>query len=198
MIRSSSLVRSLLGEPGPRRNIKVALAVLALFDLLFYLFAIGPLGESERDRRMQVDNLGRLVQTRTAEVDKLAAIVAKVQSARDQGDQLLGDITLSRRTAFSSIVSELDQAGKEAGVELRERSYNTEPIEGSDTLSIMTVTAGLEGNYENLVRFLNRLDRSPRFLIVESLGASPQQAGQKLNVSLKLDVFVSDERGAAE
>jgi type IV pilus assembly protein PilO len=58
------------------------------------------------------------------------------------------------------------------------------------------VTAGLEGDYENLVRFLNLLDRSPRFLIIESLGAAPQQSGQqagaRLNVSLKLDAFVRE------
>jgi hypothetical protein len=46
------------------------------------------------------------------------------------------------------------------------------------------------------VRFLNLLDRSPRFLIIESLGAAPQQSGQqagaRLNVSLKLDAFVRE------
>ena len=103
---------------------------------------------------------------------------------------------MSRRAAFSTIVSELDQASKQAGVDLKERGYNVEPIEGSDTLSMMTVTVGLEGNYENLVQFLNQLDRSPRFLIVESLGAAPQQSGQqataKLNISVKLDAFVRE------
>jgi len=56
----------------------------------------------------------------------------------------------------------------------------------------MTVNAGLEGNYENLVRFLNFLDRSPRFLIIDTLGASPQQTGTRLNASLKLNGFVRE------
>ena len=181
-----------LGEPGPGRAIRLALAGLALFDLAFYLFAIGPLGESDRERALRVSQLQRQAQARTGEVAKLATIVEKVQTARTQGDQLLAEVALPRRTAYSSIVSELDEACKKAGVELRDRAFNVEPVEGSDTLSIMTVTAGLEGNYENLVRFLNLLDRSSRFLIIESLGASPQQTGTMLNVSLKLDTFVRE------
>lgn len=189
--------KNLLGERGPRRTIKVALAALVLFDALFYLFAIGPLAQSDRERRMQAENLRRLVRDRTAQVEKLAVTVQKVETARTEGDKLLETITLPRRTAFSSIVSELDQAAKKAGVELRDRGLNVEEIEGSDTLSMLTVTQGLGGNYENLVRFLNMLDRSSLFLIIESLGAAPQQSGPQqtsaaLAVTLKLDAFVRE------
>jgi len=196
MIKSFSSLRSWFGETGPRRKIGVALLATALFDLLFYLFAIGPLSSSDRERALLADQLKRQVAERTVLVERLAATVIKVEKARTEGETLLSSITMPRRTAFSSIVSELDQAGRKAGVELKERGYNVEPIEGSDTLSMMTVTLGLEGNYENLVQFLNQLDRSPRFLIIESLGAAPQQSGQqataKLNISVKLDAFVRE------
>ncbi len=190
-------VRNLFGEPGPRRNVQIVLASLALFDLIFYLFAIGPLGESDRERRLQGQSLERQLRDRQQQVARLQAIVRKVETARVEGDKLLGEITLPRRTAFSTIVSELDDAGKQAGVELRDRGLNVDAIEGSETLSMLTITQGLEGNYENLVRFLNLLDRSRRFLIIESLGAAPQQSGAqqsgaKLSVTLKLDAFVKE------
>jgi type IV pilus assembly protein PilO len=196
MTRSFKALQRTFGEPGPRRKIGILLAALSLFDLGFYLFAIGPLSDSDRERALLAAQLKRQVAERAAQVEKFTATVGKVETARTEGDKLLADITLPRRTAFSSLVSELDQAAKLAGVELRERGYNVEPIDGSDTLGMMTVTAGLEGDYENLVRFLNLLDRSPRFLIIESLGAAPQQSGQqagaRLNVSLKLDAFVRE------
>lgn len=192
MSRSFKSAGKLLAEPGPRRKVQLALAALVLFDLLFYLFAIGPLGQSDRERRWMVENLRRQAKERAAQVEKLAAIVRKVEAARTEGDKLLVEITMPRREAFSTIVSEIDQAARQAGVQLRDRGYNVEPIEGSDTLSMMTVNAALEGNYENLVRFVNLLDRSPRFLIIEALGAAPQQTGTLLNVSLKLDAFVRE------
>lgn len=197
MIKRLKSLGSLLGNGGSRRKIQLGLAGLALFDLLFYLFAIGPLGDSDREKRLQLANLQRQVRERRAQVDRLAAVVQKVETARLGGDKLLDTITLSRRTAFSDIVSELDEAAKKAGVDLRDRGINADPIDGSDTLSMLTITQNLEGNYENLVRFLNQLDRSQRFLIVDSLGAAPQQsgvkdAGGKLSVTLKLDAFVKE------
>ena len=192
MTRSFKSAGRWLVEPGPRRKIRLALAALFLFDGLFYLFAIGPLGESDRTRTLQVANLRRQVAELSKLVEKLSTIVEKVKTARSEGDKLLDGITMPRRTAFSAIVSELDQAGKQAGVELRERAFEVEPIEGSDTLSMMTVTAGLQGNYENLVKFLNLLDKSPRFLIIQSLGAAPQQSGALLSVTVKFDAFVRE------
>ena len=85
---------------------------------------------------------------------------------------------------------------KQVGLRPREHSFVFEPVEGSDTLSMMTVNGNYEGTYSDLVNFLNLLDRSPRFLILEYLQATPQQqtAGM-LNVSMKLNTFV---REAAE
>jgi hypothetical protein len=193
MNRSFNRVGQWLGDPGPRRTVKIALAALALFDLLFYLFAIGPLSQSERERRLLVDNLQQQVAAQTSRVEKLAGVVQKVETARTQGDEILAEMTLPRRTAFSAIVSEMDQASRKANVELRDRNLTLEPIEGSDTLSMVVVTASLQGTYDNLVRFLNLLDRSSTFLIIESLGAAPQQTGNLLSVTLKLDAFVREE-----
>lgn len=199
MIRNFKInAGSLLGEPGPRRTITLALLALVLFDAVFYLFAIGPLGQSDRERRVAVELLRRQARDRSAQVVKLEATVKRIETARTLGDKLLTGITLPRREAYSTIVSTLDDAAQNANVQLRDRALNADPIEGSDTLSMMTVTQGLEGSYENLVKFLNLLDRSPRFIIIESLGAAPQQSGARqqntgmLSVQIKLDTFVRE------
>ncbi|HYM12085.1 MAG TPA: type 4a pilus biogenesis protein PilO [Bryobacterales bacterium] len=199
MIRNFKInAGSLLGEPGPRRTITLALLALVLFDAVFYLFAIGPLGQSDRERRVAVELLRRQARDRSAQVVKLEATVKRIETARTLGDKLLTGITLPRREAYSTIVSTLDDAAQNANVQLRDRALNADPIEGSDTLSMMTVTQGLEGSYENLVKFLNLLDRSPRFIIIESLGAAPQQSGVRqqntgmLSVQIKLDTFVRE------
>ncbi len=193
MSRNFKSLGKWLGESGLRRHLKIGLAALTLFDLVFYLFAIGPLSESEREKRLLVENLRRQASEQAGRVEKLAAIVNKVETARTQGDELMEEIMLPRRTAFSAIVSEIDQASREAKVELRERGFNVEAIEGSSTLSMMTVTTGLEGSYDNLVKFLNLLDKSSKFLIIESLGAAPQQTGNLLSITIKLDAFVREE-----
>jgi Tfp pilus assembly protein PilO len=61
----------------------------------------------------------------------------------------------------------------------------------------MSISAAYEGSYANLTKFVNLLDKSPRFLIIESLTAAPQQsnAGDLLSVSIKLDTFVREQPG---
>ena len=78
------------------------------------------------------------------------------------------------------------------------RSSTARPIEGSDTLQMLTHQRGFEGNYANLTKFVNLLDKSPRFMIIENMQAAApqQQGGQALNVSLKIDTFVKDTPGA--
>ena len=52
-----------------------------------------------------------------------------------------------------------------------------EPVEGSDTLDMLQISANFEGTYPDLVHFMNLLDKSDRLLIIESLNATPQQSG---------------------
>jgi len=61
----------------------------------------------------------------------------------------------------------------------------------------------LRGSYANLAKLMDKLEKSPRFLIIDSmsLNAPQQQSGpraaavQNINVSVKLLTFVRDESG---
>ena len=66
------------------------------------------------------------------------------------------------------------------------------------TLGIMTISANYEGPYPNLTKFINELDRSPRFMIIEGLQASPQPVGTTVNVNFKLNAFVKDDTGGLQ
>jgi hypothetical protein len=55
------------------------------------------------------------------------------------------------------------------------------------------ITGAYEGTYGDLVQYVNRLDKSARFLIVDSLHATPVQGTNNLNVTVKLNTFVREE-----
>ena len=54
------------------------------------------------------------------------------------------------------------------------------------------MNANFRGRYENVVRFLNLIDRSETFLIIESLGASPRSDSDDLQITMRIDTFVRD------
>jgi len=170
--------------------VRVILALLLAADLAAAVVLFRPWGTS-------VQELGRTreqVAARQAQVEGLQAVVDKVEQARKDGDSFMRQYFLDERTAYSTIIAELDEAASGAGIERQAHSYQAEPIEGSNDLSMMTITGTYEGSYPNLVRFINLMDRSSRFLILDTLTAAPQRTAGLLNVNLRIHAFVIHSR----
>jgi hypothetical protein len=174
----------------PRKYVLAALGCLAAFDLLFYVFAVRPLGQREIERQALLATLEKQIEARRQIVERLQLVVSKVEKARGEGDTLLDEITLDRRTAFSALLTELTEAASQSGIDTREANFELEPIEGTEQHGMVSITANFRGHYENLVRLVNRLDRSERFLIIESLAAAPRSETTELQITMRLNTFL--------
>ncbi|HVN05866.1 MAG TPA: hypothetical protein VMT86_15700 [Bryobacteraceae bacterium] len=179
----------------PRVLVRAGLGLLVVCNLVAALLAFKPWGGSAGDLARERASLEQQLATMRTRLTQTRALVGKAERARKDGDAFLEEYTTDRRTTFSTIFAELDRIAHEAGVQPRPASYELEQVEGSDTLFQMSISAGYEGTYASLTKFVNLLDKSPRFLIIESLTAAPQQTntGDLLNVSIKLDTFVREE-----
>ena len=204
MTRSFKVPKNLLaGSSGlklkdPRVMVRAILGVLVLANIVAALLVFKPWGGSAEDLARQRQSLQSQLNNMQKRLDKSKALVTKAQSARQQGDHFLAQYTTDRRTTFSTILSELDRAAREAGVQTRPISTELEQVEGSDSLFQLSINAAYEGNYASFAKFVNLLDRSPKFLIIESLQAQPQQsnAPDALSVTIKLDTFVREVPGS--
>ena len=173
--------------------VRAVLGVLLLANLVPAVIAFKPFGGGADDLRRDRDVLrGQLAQLKI-QVAKSRKLVEKIETARSQGDQFLAKYFTQRRVVTSTIQGELVQIAKDAGITYQPTTWNIEAIEGSDTLAMMTINAGCQGTYAALSKFVNLVDKSPRFLIIESMMAAPQQTGQVLNVTVKVDTFVKEE-----
>jgi len=175
----------------PRRRVAAVLGALALAELLFWFFAVRPLANRESEQAALLATLAQQVQQRQETVERLRAASERVAGARDNGDALLEQLTFDRRTTFSELLTELGRAAKEAGVEVRETNYNSDTIDGNEKYGMVSISANFRGQYENLVKFLNLLDRSDEFLIIERLGAAPREEGG-LQITMRVDAFIRD------
>lgn len=179
-------------KPLERKQVLALLCALAVFDLAFWAFAVLPLADQEQRQVERIANLTRQIGEKTKDLETLRTVRDRIGTARTQGDQLVASITFDRRTTFSELLAEMDDAAVESGIEIRERLYDQQPIEGADHYGMLTITSNYRGQYDKLVKFLNRLDRSERFLIIESLGATPRAESNDLQFTLKIDTFVRD------
>jgi type IV pilus assembly protein PilO len=179
----------------PRLAVRAALGVLLLANLVMAALAFKPWARSAAELDQEVASLQRQIRERQGALEKLRALVSKIESARAAGDDFLGSHFMNRRTASSTMVAELLSIAQKAGIKQKEVSFLFEPIEGSEDMSLITVNADYEGTFADLMQFVNLLDHSEKFLIVESMQAAPQQSGLTLNISMRLNGFLREDAG---
>jgi type IV pilus assembly protein PilO len=177
-------------KKDPRILVRLLLGLLLAANIVAAFVLFKPWAASAEELERQLGQLRQQVQQKKASIDRLRVLAKKVEQARQEGNEFMKEYFMDRRVASSTIVSELKQTAESAGIKQKEHSFVIEPIEGSDTVSMMSISGNYEGTYDNLVRFINGMDRSPRFLILESLQAVPQKNAAALSVTLKLIAFV--------
>jgi len=123
-------------------------------------------------------------------------LVEKVEGARRDGDKFLVQYVVDRRNSSSALNEELYRMAQQAGVRLGQVANEYEAIEGSDTLQMVNIQVAFEGSYQGITKLVDLIDKSPRFLMIESLQTSaPQARTQEMAVQFKIHTFV---RGVAE
>ncbi|HET8547770.1 MAG TPA: hypothetical protein VFL57_07200 [Bryobacteraceae bacterium] len=189
---------SALGLPAnwtrePRIVARLVLGALLLGNLIAAWAVFSPVGGSAEEIDAQIAAVRAQIEQRRMAVDRLRTISSRVEQGRSATDEFMLSHFMTRRTASSTIVSELIRVAKESGMKAREHSFAFDPIEGTEDLTMMTVTGTYEGTYGDLLQFINRLDKSARFLIIDTLTASPAQGTGNLTISIRMNTFVREE-----
>lgn len=190
----------------PRVTMRALIGLLLAANLAVAVVAFKPFGGSADDLRQEQARLSAQLRKAQQTLADTKDHVAKIAIARKEGDDFLVKYIMQARTAPALTVEEMNKDGNDSGVRILPENYAPEDIEGSETLKMVSITAGFEGNYAGLTKLVNLLEKSPRFFIIESMNLNaPQQNGprqadatQNLNVTLKVLTFVRDDAGASE
>jgi type IV pilus assembly protein PilO len=195
MSRSFELPASLkdITWSSPELLVRSALGVLLLANMIAAGFAFHWWGDSPQALESRIESTRQQIIVARGQLARSKAMSTKITLARVQGGSFLNTYLTPRKITYSTILGELNHMAETAGVKMRDSTINPERIEGSNSLSQLTITSGYEATYPNLLKFVNLLDRSQRFLIIESLTAAPQSGTGNLIVSIKLDTFVRDD-----
>jgi len=186
------------GVSGPAFWFKIAAGVLVLLNAAALFFYIAPPGGSRHELVEQEDSIRRNIQTHKVSMERLKTVSAKVQLGGDQTDQFAHKYFLPNRTAFTVLMGELLRMSNAAGLREGQRTYSPEPIEGTDDLTLLTINANYQGNYTDLMNFLNQVDHSDQLLILDTLTATPQQQGAGvLNVVTRFLAVIQDDGSIA-
>lgn len=178
----------------PSSALRVILGVLVVLNLIAAGLVMFPPGGSPEQMQVQLQNLQTQILQSKSQLLRTRTIAGKVDRGRKEGDQFMDQYFLNSTSTYSTIVGELVGAAKRANIKVKETSYVTEPIEGSDDLTMMSITGAFEGTYADLLHYVNEIDRTKRLLIIQNLSAQPQQgSGGLLNISIRFDTFIKEK-----
>jgi type IV pilus assembly protein PilO len=165
-----------------RKNLKMALAIMAAVDVIALAIYVSPLVGSEDSRRQELNRLQGELVLKTKQVAPLQNLPLKVQLASRQ----IADFYKRRFPAQESeIPSELGKLASPNGVTIEQVRYKVKE-EGAGRLMPVEIEADLAGNYTGLARFINAMERDDMFFIIKSVNLGGQPQGPvKLNVKLE-------------
>ena len=178
----------------PRIVVRVILGVLLAANLVAAGLVMFPPGGSADDLEREMASLQTQVAQNRKVVEQTRQHAAAVEMGKAEGDKFLDQYFLDRRTYNLNLQTALNDAATASKVTARNTSFAPSPIDGSDTLSMITVTTEIEGTYHDVMNFVHEIDKSPRLLIIESLNASPQQGSNILSVQMKLNAFMREDQ----
>jgi hypothetical protein len=181
------------GEPrGPRFWLKAGVAALAVLNCAALFLYFDPPGGSRAELQAESANVRMQVAAARAQAHRLETVSNKVQLGSTESSRFEPKYFLGRRQAYSTVLAEIQRMAQTAGLQARDAVFSEEPIEGTDDLSLLNMSANYEGPYSSLTRFLYEADRSPMLLMLDAMTASPQQKPGLITTSIRFQAIIRD------
>jgi len=112
------------------------------------------------------------------QLNVLKGAIVRAQKIKDEVPSTQQDCTqfeqslLPASTGYSSVSSELGGMAKKSGVQLQDLSFKPTPVPERG-LTEVAMDSNIQGDYKNVVLFLNELQRSTKIYEVDSLALAP-------------------------
>jgi len=183
----------------PQVLVRAVLGALLVANLVMAALAFHLVGDSPSDLDAQLASLRSAFRSAEQRLGKSRALVRNMDVGRDQGSKFEASYMTPRRHTFGPLDAEINQLAKQSGMKIGNINYSVlNPIEGSADLYMLPITAAFDGGYPQLMKFVNALDHSPRFLVIDSLQVTPEPKGDVLDAVFHINTFVRDESEAAQ
>jgi hypothetical protein len=178
--------------PPAQFRLRLGASILALLNLVALYFYVFPPGGTRQDLEQESTQVHTQIRAEQTQAAKSRGLAAHVQTASEQASAFSGKYFLPRRTAYVTVLEEIQRLAKASGIQERDAALSEEPIEGTADLTLLNITASYEGTNTDLMKFLNEADRSPMLLILDMLQTSPQQRNSQLNTSIRFQAIVRE------
>ncbi|MGE3510183.1 MAG: GspMb/PilO family protein [Vicinamibacterales bacterium] len=182
-----SLVTRVLRE---RRSVIIPLTVALAINVLVFLLVVRPMAvrsAGAADRAGAAAAALRIAERERTLAQQLVDGKARADEALDAfyGKVLPADLTAARRMTYSS----LPALAKRTNVVYETRRFETPDSEKDARLGRLAIRMVLQGEYEDIRRFVYELERAPEFVIIDGVTLTEGADNELLTLRLDLSTY---------
>ena len=166
-----------------RKNLFIATAILLVIDVIATVLLLTPLAGRESLRQDEMQQLWANLKSRQSAPWR--GIDKKIPEAKKEIASFYQDRIPS---GYSAISTNLDQLAAQTGVRVSSEKYKQGDTD-IHNLQQVEVDADVSGDYLQLVKFINAVERNKLFFIVQDLELGGEQNGV-VRLTIKLQTFL--------
>lgn len=167
-----------------RKRLIVVLAAIVAANLLAYVAFTLPRSLRQRNLDGRLQSARQEVQGEREKLKELKGRFALVATNRKDATEFYRTHAGPRGGSLVPVLKEVEGLARQHGLTVGSQSFEMDPVKGAP-LDRFRVRMPVRGTYDELVTFVNALERSQRFITLDEITVHGQQAGEaELNMVL--------------
>jgi Tfp pilus assembly protein PilO len=165
--------------------VAVVLALLLTTDVGLGIVLWRVSRQTPEDTRAEVDRLTLQAKLRRAELARGEKIRASLPQVGKDCDRFYQSAFLDKASGYSALESDLNAIADKAGLRIFDRNYKEEELKNRGVTEV-TIATGVEGSYPAIIQFINGLEQSKNFYLLNNLDLASDRGGEiKLQLELR-------------
>ena len=173
-----------------KRALVWALAIVAAANVAVYAFVVYPLAARSAGAAARASAAAQAAEAASREAEAARAIVAGKARADEElaafyQRVLPADLSAARRLTYAR----LPALARESGVRYEAGRTEVDEKSGDNRFGRLRTTMLLQGEYENIRRFVYEVETAPEFVIIDTVTLAQPEADKPLALTLELSTY---------
>lgn len=180
-------------KPSWRQSLRIPLLAIVGLNLVVFLVYTLPRSARQRGVTSRLTSLREEAERERTRVAGLRRRSDTIQANAADVEHFYRDLVSPRQEALLPILREIEDAAGQQGLETGHYTLTPEDVKGA-TLELTTITLPVNGTYRQLVAFLDELERSKHFVVVQKIDLQRRQ-GTETALNLTLAAYLRSQPG---
>ena len=176
------------GKSRVRARLRISLLGLLALDAVLLALLFHRPGHTLPQQQQELERVRARRDAAQSAVTQMRELRVKMQGALQNGEKFSQENFRGRRSGFSAILADLEHQASENRLKPSGITYRLEEEKLQPGWTDVEVTVTVEGEYPDLIRFINHLEQSDLFWIINGISVTGG-TGKGLRMNLQMGTY---------